>query len=137
MTIQALQMTTPSFGAKLKKNAETENLLNTMDARELKQFKSALKKLDRHHKDDVLELRKDNNPEKTAMDDKPQYYLVNTTNEDKKINLHRGFLESVGHSIVRGIKEASDKGSVVYDALFNDKTEKEKEEREKVLSLMV
>ena len=130
MEIQAIQTVTPNFGAKLKNNAVTEALLNDMDSRELKQFKSALKKLDKHHEQDVLEIRQD---ETRGRDN---YCLVNTTNE-KSVSLDRGFFESVGHSIARGIKEASDRTCAAYYTLFVDKSAQEEKEREEVLSMMV
>ena len=133
MEVKAINAITPNFGAKLKNNEETNNLLNTMDSSDLKKFKAALKKLDKHHDQDVLEIRND------EFNNKSHYYLVNTSNEDKQVSLYKGFFETVEHCIIRGLKEASEKGSEVYNTLFVDNKEKEKEnkEREEVLSLMV
>lgn len=136
MQVQAIQTATPSFGAKLKKNEETNNLLNNMNNLELGMFKSALKNLNKHHENDVLEIRKDTD---SNFFGKPSYSIVNTSNNNEA-EITPGLFQSAEFSIIKGLKEASKKGSEIYNALFTDnkakEEAKEQEAREEVLSML-
>ena len=113
MEIQAIQANTPSFGAKLTNNEATTSLVNNMESNDLKDFKSALKKLDKHHKGDVIELRRN--------EEKNSYQLVNTANEDKKVNIDKHIYRTMENWVIKNLEMASQKGSEVYNDLFNDK----------------
>ena len=129
MEVKAINAINPNFGAKLRNNEATTNLLNNMDSDDLKSFKSALKKLDKHHKDDVIELRKN--------EERDSYLLVNAANEDKQIDIGKPLIRTMESWVIKNLKMASEKGSEVYDALFNNKEEEAQKEREQVLSMMV
>ena len=128
MEVKAINAINPSFGAKLKNNETTTNLVNNMDSDDLKDFKAALKRLDKHHKGDVLELRRN--------EENDSYQLVNTANEDKKFDIRRPIFLSMEAWIIKNINRASEKGSVEYAALFNNKEEQEQKERNEVFSML-
>lgn len=130
MAIQAINSTMPSFGAKLRNNEETTNIVNSMDTEQLKEFKSALKKLDKHHENDVLEIRKE-----FSSKDTYKHYLVNTSNNDAKVPLNTNPFFTFEWNIIKDIKFAAKKGSQFYEKLFSDN--KEEEERKEVFSMMV
>ena len=130
MAIQAINSTMPSFGAKLKNNEETTEIVNSMDERQLKEFKSALKKLDKHHEHDVLEIRKE-----YSCKDTYRHYLVNTSNNDAKVPMNTNPFFTFEWNIIDDLKDAAKKGSQFYNKLFSDN--KEEEERKEVFSMMV
>ena len=75
----------------------------------------------------------------TPVVEPSQSEVADMLNSDEIIieDINTRMEEEAKEILTNTIKEASDKNSVVYDALFNDKEAKEKEEREQVLSMMV
>jgi len=129
MQIQAVQTTIPNFGAKLKVNEHSENFVNTMNPKELKEFKSALKSLDKHNKEDVLEIKKATICENEFESPSTRYFLVNKNNNDAETKVDAEFSEEEGlfvttaKTLIRSIREAAEKGSEMYHALFDRASE--------------
>ena len=58
MDVKAINASVPTFGAKLKNNGVTQELVDSMVLRELKAFKQGLEKLDKIQVGDTLEIVK-------------------------------------------------------------------------------
>jgi len=133
MAIQAINSTMPSFGAKLRNNEESTNLLNNMNKLELHLYDQALKKLENHNENDVLEIRKEQDETGSGN---LKYSIVNLSNEDNKLDIIPKIFQSVEFCIIQGLNEASKIGSEAYNKLFNHNNEKEGEQSKEDLALI-
>jgi len=135
MEIKAIQATVPSFGAKLKNNEEVNVLVNSMNEKELREFKSALKKMDKHNQGDVIELQKATVTDNEFTSPEERYFLINKSNNDATVkvgaqyNSETGFFQTTAKDIIQSLKWAAAKGTEVYDTLFGRVPENEGEEK--------
>lgn len=132
MDIKAIQATIPSFGAKLKKNEHSEELVSTMNNKELKEFKSVLKTLDKRNENDVLEIKKATVCENEFESPSTRYFLVNKSNNDAEAKVNQEFSEEEGFfvttakTLISTLAEAASKGSEIYNLLFSKQDENSK-----------
>ena len=106
MNISAIQGTLPTFGAKLKRNEDTAQIVRSMTLPELVSFRQSLNKLNKLENNDTLEIvrQPQEEPKDTENKEKPslfsrmmnklfgeedntetiKYVLVNRDNEDAK-----------------------------------------------------
>lgn len=137
MTIQAISNNTanPSFTARLKNNNETTNIVKSMDSDQLKDFKSALKNLGKHHENDVFEIKETYTPGEHELDSPTQKWeLVNVHNPKQKINMTPSFHHQLIPNIIDTLKNVAKKGTEEYNTMFNC-TKNEEMEKE-IFSMM-
>lgn len=128
-------LTQPSFKASLKNNELLSDLLKYMSDEDKDAFNKALKTFSHVATDDVVELRK------TKENNSDVYSLMNTKNDKKSVLVCRTFPNAiceddspedyrcehfekgyVREALIDTLKEASNKCSNAFLALFGDKS---------------
>jgi len=108
----------PSFQARLKNNDVTKNIVNKMDDKEAFAMKDALTKLTKVAPDDILEVKQVGMSRKHG----PIYGVVNEArNKQVEIGGSNGRLVDI-------LSKASEKGSEMYNRLFESDADKAKKD---------
>ena len=108
----------PSFQARLKNNDLTKNIVNKMDDKEAFAMKDALTKLTKVAPDDILEVKKVGISRKHGS----IYAVVNEArNKQVEIGGSNGRLVDI-------LSKASEKGSEMYNRLFESDADKAKKD---------
>lgn len=157
MNISAIQGTLPTFGAKLKRNEDTAQIVRSMTLPELVSFRQSLNKLNKLENNDTLEIvrQPQEEPKDTENKEKPslfsrmmnklfgeedntetiKYVLVNRDNEDaKSMDITPSFTWTKGSAATIWTKKICDAMKYVADGhaqekglLFEDKAEGDSE----------
>ena len=153
MSINAIQPSIQNFGAKLKRNDDTVQLVRSMTLPELVSFKQSLDKLKKNENKDTLEIVRQPQPEENtaANKEKPsffsrvvdklfgsedntekiKYVLVNKDNENaKSMDMTSTFVWTKGSAgtiwtkkICDGLKYVADGHAEEQGLLFKDKAD--------------
>ncbi|MBR1942499.1 hypothetical protein IJ843_02045 [bacterium] len=110
--------TSPNFTAKLKNNELTEKYINRMNNDQLSDFNKALKKLDKTHPNDTVEMKVIGYIGKNKMKT-PMFGFVNTNDESKKspVSIDVFMTPNV---LIDKVKELATKGSEMHNKVFGD-----------------
>lgn len=108
----------PSFQARLKNNELTKNMVNRMDDKEAFAMKDALTKLSKVAPDDVLEVKQVGRSGKRG----PVYGVVNEARNKQVV------IGGPNGQLVDILNKASEKGSEMYNRLFESDGDKAKKD---------
>ncbi len=108
----------PSFHARLKNNDLTKNMVNRMDDKEAFAMKDALTKLAKVAPDDVLEVKQVGRSGKRG----PVYGVVNEARNKQVV------IGGPNGQLVDILNKASEKGSEMYNRLFESDGDKAKKD---------